>query len=253
MNRIVIFAYGIVSYAVGMASLLYGAGWLGNIGVPRSIDSARDGGLGVALLLNLALLALFVVQHSVMARPAFKRWWTRIIPPAAERSTYVLLSGLALGLLMWLWQPMGGVVWSVESTAGAAVLYGLYGLGWTILVASTFMLNHFDLFGLRQVWLALRGRPYTRLEFATPALYRVVRHPIYVGWITLMWATPTMTVAHLVFALASTTYILVAMRIEERDLVAEHGRRYTDYRDRVPALVPFGGRRAVADGARRAA
>jgi len=254
MKRSIIFAYGIICYAIGMGSLFYGLGWLGNFGVPRTIDSAPETSLGFALLVNLGVLALFVVQHSVMARPAFKRWWTRIVPPAAERSTYVLFSGIAMTLMMLLWQPMGGTVWTVENPTGRAVLWGLYALGWTILVTSTFLLNHFDLFGLRQVWLELRGREYTALEFKVPIVYNVVRHPIYVGWITLMWATPTMTAAHLVFALASTVYILVAIRFEERDLVAEHGESYTSYRDRVPALVPFsGGRRRAAADARQAA
>lgn len=251
-KRIAFFAYGLVCYAIGMGSLFYSMGWLGNFGVPRTIDSAPEIGLGTALLVNLGVLAVFVVQHSVMARPAFKRVWTRIIPASLERSTYVLFSGIAMGLMMLLWQPMGGTVWSVEDPAGRAALWTAYGLGWAVLVGSSFLLNHFDLFGLRQAWLQLRGREYTPLTFNTPFFYSVVRHPIYVGWITLMWATPTMTAAHLVFALASTAYILVAVRFEERDLVAEHGDHYTDYQDRVPALVPFA-KGLPAAAARRAA
>jgi protein-S-isoprenylcysteine O-methyltransferase Ste14 len=250
MKRTTFFIYGIICYAIGMGSLFYGMGWLGNFGVPRTIDSAPETGIGAALLINLGVLALFVVQHSVMARPAFKRWWTRWVPKPVERSTYVLFSGIAMGLMMMFWQPMGGTVWNVEDTTGRAVLWGIYGLGWAILVASTFMLNHFDLFGLRQVWLHLRGRDYVPLKFNTPVLYGIVRHPIYLGWITLMWATPTMTAAHLVFALASTVYILVAIQLEERDLVAVHGETYADYKRRVPALVPFSrGNRTAAEAA----
>ncbi len=254
MKRITFFIYGILAYTIGMGSLLYAAGWLGGFGVPRTIDAQREGSLGAALLINLAVLAVFVVQHSVMARPGFKRWWTRFIPHPVERSTYVLFSGIAMGLMMWLWQPMGGTVWSVDTPVVRGVIYGLYACGWVLLVAATFLINHFDLFGLRQVWLQLRGREITPLRFKTPSLYKMVRHPIYVGWLAVMWAAPTMTVAHLVFALASTTYILVAIRFEERDLVAEHGRSYADYRRQVPMLIPFTARRnSAAVTAERAA
>jgi methanethiol S-methyltransferase len=244
MKRLPVFFYGLICYAVFFAVFLYAIGFIGNLWVPKSMDSPRDVGLTTALLTNLGLLGLFAVQHSVMARPAFKRWWTRIVPEAAERSTYVLFSSLALVLLFWLWQPMGGEVWSLESAAGVTAMYAVYAAGWLLLLYSTFLINHFDLFGLRQVWLHLRGKPYTPVPFRSPWLYRQVRHPLYVGWLMIFWATPTMTVAHLVFALMTTGYILVAIRFEEHDLVNEHP-EYAEYRRRVPMLIPF--KRAVGE------
>ncbi len=238
MHRFLVLLSGVAAYAVGMASLAYLAGWLGNFIVPRSIDSAPSGSMGRALLINAALFSLFALQHSVMARPKFKQWWTRYVPEPVERSTYVLFSGIALFVLMAFWQPIGMMVWNVQEPVARSVIYGTYALGWCILVGSTFALNHFDLFGLRQVWLYFRGVPYTHLHFATPGPYRVVRHPLYVGWITLAWATPTMSLVHLVFALVATAYILVAVRFEERDLVSFHGTSYIEYRRRTPMLVP---------------
>jgi protein-S-isoprenylcysteine O-methyltransferase Ste14 len=238
MSRIGIFVYGVVAYLIFLVTFLYAIGFVGDFAVPRSIDSAREGPLVAALAIDLALLALFALQHSVMARPAFKRWWTRIVPEAAERSTYVLLSSLALLLLFWQWRPLGGVVWDVSDPIGRALLHGLFASGWVTVLVATFLINHFDLFGLRQVWLHLRGRPYRPLGFATPGLYRYVRHPLYVGWLLAFWATPTMTATHLVFALTTTAYILVAVRLEERDLAAVHGEEYAEYRRRVPMLVP---------------
>jgi protein-S-isoprenylcysteine O-methyltransferase Ste14 len=238
MKRWFIFLYGVVSYAIFFATFLYAIGFIGNLWVPKSMDSAREVSLGVALAINAGLLGLFAIQHSVMARPAFKRWWTRIIPQPAERSTYTLLSSLALIALFAFWQPMGGIVWSVESPVAQALIYGAYAFGWLLVLVSTFLINHFDLFGLRQVWLQLRGRPYTPLQFKTPVLYRYVRHPLYVGWFFAFWSTPTMTMAHLVFALATSAYILIAIQLEERDLIAEHP-EYAQYRERVPMLVPF--------------
>jgi methanethiol S-methyltransferase len=238
MKRWLIFIYGVVSYATFFATFLYAIGFIGNFGVPKSIDSARETSLGIALAINAALLGVFAIQHSVMARPAFKGWWTRIIPQAAERSTYTLLSSVALIALFAFWEPIGGIVWSVESPVSQALIYGAYAFGWLLVLVSTFLINHFDLFGLRQVWLQLRGRPYTPLQFKTPVLYRYVRHPLYVGWFFAFWSTPTMTVAHLVFALATTAYILIAIQLEERDLIAEHP-EYAQYRKRVPMLVPF--------------
>ena len=237
MKRLAIFCYGVASYAVFFATFLYAVGFIGDFGVPKTLDSARDVPLSSALATDVGLLALFALQHSVMARPAFKRWWTRIIPEPAERATYVLFSSLALILLFWLWQPMGGQVWDVESPAAVGILYGVYALGWLLLLYVTFLINHFDLFGLRQVWLQLVGRRYTPVPFVTPWLYRLVRHPLYIGWLTIVWATPTMTVAHLVFAVMSTAYILVGVRLEERDLVAAHP-EYAEYRRRVPMLIP---------------
>ena len=238
MKRWLIFFYGVASYAIFFATFLYAIGFIGNFGVPKSIDSVRETSLGIALLINAGLLGVFAIQHSVMARPAFKRWWTRIIPQTAERSTYTLLSSVALIALFAFWEPIGGIVWNVEAPVSKALIYGAYAFGWGLVLVSTFLINHFDLFGLRQVWLQLRGKPYTALQFKTPVLYHYVRHPLYVGWFFAFWATPTMTVAHLVFALATTAYILIAIQLEERDLIAEHP-EYAQYRERVPMLVPF--------------
>lgn len=247
LGRVSIFVYGVVCYAVFFATFLYAIGFVGNVWVPKSIDAAPTVPLATALLTNLGLLALFAVQHSVMARPAFKRWWTRYVPVPAERSTYVLLSSLALIALFAWWQPMGGRVWEIDSPLARALVQGVYALGWLLILASTFLINHFDLFGLRQVWLHARGRPYAPLEFGTPSLYRHVRHPLYVGWLLAFWATPTMSMTHLVFALATSAYILVAIRFEERDLVAAHP-EYEAYRREVPMLVPRLGRRDAVPG-----
>jgi methanethiol S-methyltransferase len=241
MKRLWIFAYGVICYALSLATFVYAFGFLGNFWVPQSIDSVRAVPLRNALLIDLALLALFAVQHSVMARPAFKLRWTRIVPEPAERSTYMLFSCVALIALFVLWQPLGGVVWRVEAPLARTLLYAIYAGGWGLLLFSTFLLNHFDLFGLRQVWLQLTGTRYRPVPFRTPALYRYVRHPLYVGWLLTFWAAPTMTVAHLVFALATTAYILIAIQLEERDLVAAHP-QYEEYRRRVPMLLPLVGR-----------
>jgi methanethiol S-methyltransferase len=237
LQRVAIFVYGVVSYALFFATFLYAIGFVGNLIVPKSIDSIPTLGLGSALAINAALLAVFALQHSVMARPAFKRWWTRIIPEPAERSTYVLASSLALLLLFWLWQPIGLVVWTIENPAGIALAYSLFAAGWLIVLVTTFLINHFDLFGLRQVWIHLRGQEYRPLRFVTPWPYRQVRHPLYVGWLLAFWATPTMTAAHLAFALLTTAYILIAIQLEERDLADQHP-SYVEYRRRVPMLVP---------------
>jgi methanethiol S-methyltransferase len=238
MHKIGVLLYGVLAYACFLATFLYAVGFVGDFGVPRSIDSAAAGPLGVAVIVNLLLLAIFALQHSVMARPAFKRWWTQIVPEPAERSTYVLASSLALLLLFWQWQPIGGLIWRVENLAGQAALYGLFGAGWLIVLVATFLINHFDLFGLRQGWLHLLGEPYRPLGFVTPGLYRYVRHPLYVGWLLAFWATPRMTAAHLLFAVTTTVYIVIAIRFEERDLAAVHGARYAEYRRSVPMLVP---------------
>lgn len=238
MKRLSVLAYGVVSYAAFLGSFLYAIGFVGDFLVPKSIDSAPDGPIGLALAVNAALLLVFALQHSVMARPAFKRWWTRFVPEPIERSTYVLLASLALCLLYWQWRPMGGVIWTVESTAGQLALYSLCAAGWLTVLVATFLINHFDLFGLRQVWLYWRGKPYTDLPFRTPGLYRFVRHPLYVGFLMGFWATPTMTVAHLLFALGTTGYILIAIQLEERDLISFLGDDYAEYRRRVPMLIP---------------
>lgn len=238
MKRLSIFLYGALSYAVFLATFLYAIGFIGNFWVPTTIDGVPEKSFTAALLTDLALLTLFAVQHSVMARPAFKRWWTRFVPQAAERSTYVLFSSLALIVLFVLWEPMGGIVWNVEPSIGRLLIYGVYALGVGLVLYSTFLINHFDLFGLRQVTLALLGREYTEIPFRMPALYRHVRHPLYVGWFLTFWAAPTMTAAHLVFALATSAYMLLAIRWEERDLIAAHP-EYASYRERVPMLLPF--------------
>jgi protein-S-isoprenylcysteine O-methyltransferase Ste14 len=238
MKRISIFTYGVICYALSLGTFAYAFCFLGNLWIPHSIDSVRATPVATALLVDLALLAIFAIQHSAMARQAFKAWWTRIVPRAAERSTYMLFSCLALVLVFALWQPIGGMIWTVSSPIGQAVLFGAYAFGWALLFFSTFLINHFDLFGLRQVWLQLIGKPYGELPFRMPVLYRYVRHPLYVGWLLTFWAAPTMTVAHLVFALATSAYILIAIQFEERDLIAAHP-EYEEYRRRVPMLVPF--------------
>lgn len=238
MKRILVFAYGVVNYAIALAIFLYLAGFLGNLFVPRSIDAALEGPLWEALLVNTLLIAAFGLQHSVMARPGFKQWLTRLVPKPAERSTYVLFTNLVTVLLFWQWRPMGGVIWDVEDPAARGILYGLYAAGWVVVLATTFLINHFDLFGLRQVWLYLRGKPYTPLSFKTPGPYKVVRHPLYVGWLIVFWATPTMTIAHVVFAVGMTAYILIAIRYEERDLVEYYGEAYAHYRRTVPMFIP---------------
>lgn len=237
-KRISFFSYGVISYAIFFASFLYAIGFVGNFLVPTTLDAQPTGSTGMAILINLGLLTVFAVQHSVMARPWFKRMWTKLVPQVIERSTYVLFSSVLMFALFWQWRPMGGEIWSVGDSTLRAVIYSVYGLGWAILLLSTFLINHFDLFGLRQVWLQLIGREYTPLRFGTPFLYQIVRHPLYVGWLTIFWATPTMTAAHLLFAVMTTAYILVAIQFEERDLIAEHGDRYRSYRERVPMLIP---------------
>jgi protein-S-isoprenylcysteine O-methyltransferase Ste14 len=248
MKRWAVFTYGVGAYVTFLGTFLYAAGFVGNFLVPKSLDSPREGSLAAALVVNLALLSLFALQHSVMARPAFKRRLTQWIPEAAERSTYVLASSLALILLFVLWRPLGGVVWNVADPVGRAVLLGLFAFGWLLVLVTTFLINHFDLFGLRQIWLFLRRRPYTAVRFRTPGPYRVVRHPLYVGWLFAFWATPTMTVTHLFFALVTTAYIIVAIQLEEQDLVDAFGPAYTSYQSRVPMLVPrFPGGASGAD------
>ncbi|HSD70762.1 MAG TPA: isoprenylcysteine carboxylmethyltransferase family protein [Woeseiaceae bacterium] len=237
MKRGLIFVYGVLSYLFFFATFLYAIGFIGNIGVPKSMDSAPTQPLMASLLIDLCLLALFAVQHSGMARPAFKRWLTRYIPPEAERSTYVLLSTVCMALLFWFWAPLGGVVWNVANPIGQYTLYGLYFASWTLLLYATFLINHFDLFGLRQAYHALLGKDMPALKFVTPALYRIIRHPIYLGWLGIFWFTPTMSETHLVFAVVTTLYILVGIRFEERDLEIAHP-EYTQYKRKVPALIP---------------
>jgi protein-S-isoprenylcysteine O-methyltransferase Ste14 len=239
MKRIGFFAYGVVCYALFLGTFLYAIAFVGGFVVPTTLDGAETGPLAAGIAIDAGLLGIFAVQHSVMARRWFKERWTRIVPPAIERSTYVLFSSLALMLLVAQWRPLCGVVWSVENPAGRIALRALYGLGFALVFYATFLINHFDLFGLRQVWLYLRNTPYTKLKLGTPGAYRVVRHPLYAGFLLGFWMTPTMTYAHLLFAIATTAYILLAIQFEERDLVHEHGASYEEYRRNVPMLVPF--------------
>jgi protein-S-isoprenylcysteine O-methyltransferase Ste14 len=238
MRRNLYLAYGLLAYVCFLGTFLYLAGFVGNIFVTNSLDAAAESPWWSALAVNTLLVAVFALQHSVMARPTFKRWWTRFVPEPIERSTYVMATNVALLLLFWLWQPMGGVVWDVQNTVGRVALYALCVAGWLTVLATTFLINHFDLFGLRQVWLNFRGKPYESLGFVTPGPYSLVRHPLYVGWMTAFWATPTMTIAHLLFAAGMTVYMLVAIVFEERNLVDFYGEKYAAYRRRVPMLVP---------------
>jgi protein-S-isoprenylcysteine O-methyltransferase Ste14 len=244
LKRFIVFFYGVACYAVFLATYLYAIGFVGNVYVPRTMDGPPSGGLAASLAIDLALLLLFALQHSVMARPGFKLWWTRFVPEAAERSTYVLASSLALIALFACWRPLGGSIWSVQDPTAAMVLYVLCAFGWLLVLVSTFLINHFDLFGLRQVWLHLHSIPYRPIGFRMPGPYRLVRHPLYVGWLFAFWATPTMTATHLLFAVATTGYILIAIQLEERDLDASLGDAYREYRRNVPMLIPFT-RRAV--------
>lgn len=231
--------YGIVTYALFLATFLFAIGFVGNLVVPKSIDSGASARLAEALIVNL-LLVLFAVQHSVMARPAFKRWWTRIVPEPIERSTYVLAATLALAFLLWQWRPIADpVIWTVEGHASAMVLQAVFWLGWTVLLTSTFLISHFELFGLRQVFTRLLGHTMPAPEFRTPFLYRHVRHPIYLGFLLAFWATPHMTAGHLLFSVTTTGYILIGIYFEERDLVAQFGYRYRHYREQVGMLLPW--------------
>jgi protein-S-isoprenylcysteine O-methyltransferase Ste14 len=238
MKRFLAVGYGAAAYLLFLATFLYLVGFVGAFVVPRNVDHGITSAIGPAVAVNLALLAVFGVQHSVMARPWFKRWWTRFVPAAIERSTYVWLSNAALVLLYWQWRTMPAVIWHVGLPAGRVALWMLFWLGWAMALVSTFLINHFDLFGLRQVYLAWREKPYTDLDFHVRLLYRLVRHPLMLGFLIAFWSAPTMTAGHLLFAITMTGYIVIAVHFEERDLVAALGDQYLDYRREVPMLVP---------------
>jgi len=254
MGGIASVLYGVVAYLLFLGTFLYAIAFVGNLPVPKTIDSGEAGPLVPALIIDTLLLGLFAMQHSVMARPAFKRWWTRYVPQPIERTTYVLLASLALVLLYWQWRPIPQTIWSVTHPAGVLVIQAIFWSGWAIVLISTFLINHFELFGLRQVYARLRGQTLPPPVFRTPLLYKKVRHPIYLGFLLAFWATPLMTAGHLLFAVATTGYILIGIYLEERDLVALFGDQYRRYREQVAMLIPLPGRK-LADGtaeARRA-
>ena len=241
MARVLGLLYGTLAYVMSVGALLYAIGFVGNIGVPKSIDSGEPGPFVPSLLINAVLLGIFAIQHSGMARERFKRWWTRFVPQPIERSTYVLFSSLTLILLYWQWRPLPDVIWSVATAGGQAVAQALFAVGWLTVLLATLMIHQFDLLGMRQVWLRFQNLPYRDLGFRTPGLYKYVRHPIQVGLLIAFWATPTMTVGHLIFALVITGYVLIAVKMfEERDLLKQFGPLYENYREQVGGFLPKG-------------
>jgi protein-S-isoprenylcysteine O-methyltransferase Ste14 len=255
MAGLVALIYGLIAYALFLGTILYAIGFVGNVLVPKSIDSGEPGPFTLAVAVNMLLLGLFAFQHSVMARPGFKRRWTRFVPRSVERTTYVVLASLILILLFWQWRPMPMPVWTVTDPTFAAILLGVFWAGWALVFLSTFLIDHFELFGLRQVWARIRGRELPHPTFKTPLFYKAVRHPLYLGFLLAFWATPVMTAGHLLFAIGTTGYILIAIALEERDLIALFGDQYRRYRQSVPMLIPLprrkGGGEASGIGAEK--
>ena len=239
MGKSIALFYGLVCYLIFLVAFVYAIGFTGNFFVPKGIDGGVEGPLILSIIINVALMGLFAVQHSVMARPGFKKWWTTYVPLPIERSTYVLLASLILLLLYYFWQPLTGTVWSVTSPALRNVIWAIFALGWGVVLLSTFMIGHFDLFGLQQVLFHKQGKKTPESKFKEPGFYKFIRHPIMTGFIIAFWATPDMTMGHLLFAAVTTAYILISIQLEERDLIALLGNAYVNYRERVPALIPF--------------
>jgi len=238
-SRLAILAFGLIAYIAFFGTILYSIGFVGDFIVPKSINSGTPGPLIPSLLINGSLLVVFVVQHTIMARSRFKLWFTKFVPNAMERSTFVLLSSVILMATYWLWQPLPEMVWSVNNPITSNGLWVLFGLGWVLVFASTFMLSHFDLFGLRQITMNAAGKTYRPIEFRLVWLYKIVRHPLMLGFIVAFWATPQMSIGHLFFAIMTTGYIIFGTWIEERDLVSAFGESYIEYRQRVRGLIPL--------------
>jgi protein-S-isoprenylcysteine O-methyltransferase Ste14 len=239
MKRVLFFIYGVISYLVFFVTFLYAVGFVGNLVVPKTIDSGFQGGTGSVLIVNILLLALFALQHSIMARRSFKKWWAKIVPVEIERSTYVLFSSIVLILMFYFWRPVTDVIWNVQSTALTNILLALFFFGWFFVLTGTFLINHFNLFGLQQVYRALKKQEQQYPKFVTPFYYKFVRHPLMLGFIIAFWAAPVMTAGHLLFAIATTGYILIAIQLEERDLVSYHGEAYKRYQREVSQIIPM--------------
>lgn len=247
MKRLSIFMYGVFSYLAFFVTFLYLIAFIGNLVVPKTIDSGLTIGIPQSAIIDLGLLSLFAIQHTLMARPGFKRWWTTLVPEPIERSTYVLATSISLALLCWQWRPMKELIWNVDNATGKAILFAFFFFGWGLALLSSFVINHFDLFGLRQVWFYLRNQKYSTVEFQMKSLYKYIRHPLVLGIIVGSWVTPRMTMGHLLLAVTFTAYILVGIQFEEHDLVHFFGENYTNYRRRVPMLIPFTKKRKSLD------